>query len=65
MLVGLTDTVKEWESKEFSDANYSHSPKLRGMNNSRIRVETERSCFKKDEITFTKRNVINPFIVYN
>ena len=34
------------------------------MNNSRIRVEFKKSCLKKDKVTFTPRNVVELFIVY-
>ena len=32
--------------------------------NSRINVEFKGSCLKQDKITFTPRNVVNAFIVY-
>ena len=34
------------------------------MNNSRTRVEFKGSCLKQNKITFTPRNVVNLFIVY-
>ena len=34
------------------------------MNNSKIRVRFRGSCLKQDKITFTPRNVVCLFIVY-
>ena len=45
-------------------ANHSISPKLKWMNNSRIRVEFKGSCLNQNIKTFTPRNVVNLFIVY-
>ena len=40
-------------------ANDSASPKLRWMNNSRIRVEFKGSCLKQDKVTFSQKNVVH------
>ena len=45
-------------------ANHNLSPKLIWMNNSKIRVRFRGSCLKQDKITFTPRNVVHLFIVY-
>ena len=71
MRTGLTDTIGEWESEGLSNekeppitANHDLSTKLRRMNNSRIRKEFKGICLKQDKVTFTPRNVVNLFIVY-
>ena len=40
------------------------TPKLKWVNNSKIAEEFKRSCLKQDKTTFTYRNVVNWFIVY-
>ena len=45
-------------------ANRSLSPKLRWMNNSIIRLNFKGSCLKQEKLTFTPRNVVNLFTVY-
>ena len=37
---------------------------MRWINNSRIRVGFKGICLKQDKITFTPKNVVNLFIVY-
>ena len=72
MPAGITNTIVEWESKGLSNeeiklsftANNYHSPKLRWINNWKIRAEFKESFLKQDKITFTPRNVVNLFIVY-
>ena len=69
---GLTNRIKGCESKGLSNekikppikANNSLSPKLIRICNSRIRVRVKGSCFKQDKVTFTSRNAVNLFIVY-
>ena len=69
---GLTDTVVEWQSqgmwteksKPSSTANHGVSPKLRWINNSRIRVEFKQSCLKQGKVTFTPTNAVNLSNVY-
>ena len=70
MPAGLTDTIVEWESKEFLKekimspiiANHNLSPKRRWINNLRIWVRFKGSCLKQDKVIFTLRNVVNLFI---
>ena len=72
MPAGITDTIVELKSKQLSNertkfpitAYNSLSPKLRWINNSKIRVEFKGSCLIQDKVTFTQRNVIYLFIVY-
>ena len=62
---GLPSTTVERESKVLSNekikpsftTNHSLSPTLVWMNNSRIRLEFKRSCWKQDKVTFTTNNV--------
>ena len=69
---GLTDTIIKWESKGLSNkkirspitANYIFSPEFVWMNNSRIKVRLKRRCLKQDKVTFTSRNVVTLFILY-
>ena len=59
----IADSIVAWESKGLSNekfkpfitANNSLSPKVRYINNSRIRVEFKGSCLKQDKVTFTTR----------
>ena len=55
--------MKNDKIKAPTTANKSLSPKLKWLN-SKIRVEFKGSCLKEDKITFTLRNVVNLFIVY-
>ena len=50
--------------KPLITTNQSLSPKLRWMNNSRIRIEFKGSCVKQNKMTFTQRNVVSLFNVY-
>ena len=60
MPTGVTNTIIAWESKGLSNekfeslitANNSLSPKLRWINNSRIRAEFKGSYLKQDNVTF-------------
>ena len=60
MLAGLIDTTVEWKSKGLlnekirppTTENNSLSPKLRWMNNSKIRVEFKGSSLKQDKVNF-------------
>ena len=63
MPVGIIDTVIEWEFIGLSNEKINILL-LRWMNNSRIRVEFKGSCSKQDKTNFTRRNVVNLFIVY-
>ena len=67
------DTISEWESKGLSNekftctyiANVNVSPKLLWMNNSRIRLKIKGTCLKQeDKATFTPKNLVNLYIVY-
>ena len=42
----------------------SLAPKLTFIRNAKIPIEIEGSCLKQDEATFTHRNVVNLFLVY-
>ena len=56
----LTDTIKRWESTRLSNekiktpitADHSLSPKLRWVNNSRIRLEFKGSCLRFMSIVY-------------
>ena len=70
---GLKDTISEWESKGLSNekfmctyvANVSVCPKLKWMNNTRIRLKCKGSHLKQeDKAPFTPENVVNLFIAY-
>ena len=58
---GLSGTISEWGSKGLLNekikshytVNKSRSPKLVWMNNSRIKLEFNRSCWKQDKASFT------------
>ena len=52
------------KNKPTITANHSLSRKLTWMNNSRIRVEFKGSCLKLGRVTFTTRNLLNLFGVY-
>ena len=68
----LTDTVVEWESKGRLNKNIkpavtkndSVSPRLKKMNDSTIKEEFKERCLKQDKETFTLRNAVNLFFVY-
>ena len=68
----LTEKIVEEESKGLSNekirpyitADHSLSQKLMWMNNSRIEVRFKGSYVKQHKLTFTPRNVVNLFIVY-
>ena len=68
----LTDSIVEWKSNRLSNekikpptaANNSFSTKMRWINNSKLRVELKGSCLKQVKVTFTTKNVVNLFIVY-
>ena len=73
MFSGLPNSITEWEFKRLSNekfnpftASHSISPKLVlvWINNSRIRLEFNRSCLKKDKVTFTPSNLVKLFIFY-
>ena len=72
MTAGFTDTIVKWESKGLSNENIKHyitsnhnlSAKLQWMNNLRTRTEFKGSCLKQNRGTFTPRNVVILFIVY-
>ena len=44
--------------------NHILSRKLRFMSNLRIRVKFKGSCLKQGNVSFTPRNTLNLFIVY-
>ena len=64
MPAGLIDTISNEKAKPPITTNHSLSRKLRWMNGSRIRGEFQGSCLKQPKLTFTPRNVVNLFIVY-
>ena len=69
---GLTKLMLECESKGLSNekikspvtANHRVSPKLIWTTNSRIRGKFKGCYLKQAKATFTQRNVVNIFIVY-
>ena len=56
--------VVKWTIKPLITTNHNFPPKLRWMNNSRIRIEFKGSCIKQNKMTFILRNTVNLFIVY-
>ena len=72
MPAGLTKLILECESKGLSNenikspatANHRVSPKLIWTTNSRIRRKFKGCYLKQAKATFTQRNVVNIFIVY-
>ena len=72
MPAGLTDTIVERESKGLSNekinfpitSNHSLSPNVICMYNSRMRVRFKGSYLKQYKVTFTPKNVVNLFTVY-
>ena len=44
--------------------NYSLSPKVVWINNSRIRLKFKGSCLKQAKVTFTQNDFVNLFIAY-
>ena len=68
---GVIDHVLSWQSKGLSNesikspaaSNDSHTPRL-NYYGVKIRVEFTKSCLKQLKFTFTHKNIVNIYIVY-
>ena len=70
-IVGVIDRVLSWQSKGLSNesikppttSDNSLNPRL-SYNGTKIRVQFTGSCLKQPKFTFTHKNVVNIYIVY-
>ena len=70
-VVGVIDRVLSWQSKGLSNesikppttSNNSLNPRL-SYNDTKIKVQFTGSCLKQPKFTFTHKNVVNIYIVY-
>ena len=69
---GTIDNIFGWKSEGLSEnsitiratSDNSFDPKLTYIHYSEIAVKFEGNCLKQDKVSFSQRNAVNPFVVY-
>ena len=70
--VANTNRVRVWKPKGLSDqsikpsskSDYILNPGINYADNAKIRIKLDESCLKQDKLTFTHKQMVNIYIVY-